>query len=448
MRSRNNLNELLMLTKKAAKSPKASGRAVATLYVDLSEAYCGDENLSAAYDYYSRTLEVLKAAEIPEIRAQSHFVLGMIHSQQKHWDDAIEELEQASEIYETIRDKRGVEMSQEKLGKAFFILMNQKLAIQQELNSGSVRPVGESQKFVELGATLAKVAQRDVPILIYGETGTGKSIIAHFIHQSSNRKDSPWVEIDCGTLSENLLESELFGHERGAFTGAVSTKLGKFELADHGTIFLNEIENMSPALQTKLLRVLQEKEFERVGGAQTLKTDVRIITATKKDLEQLVEEGKFREDLYYRINAVTITMPPLREREGDIQLLAEHFLEKYSKEYGRKSTPTLSSEALDLLLKYSWPGNVRQLENVIRRAVLMTNSDVIHLEHLPEELRPKEKFEPPDVSVGMTLEEIEKEWIIKTLEHNNYNVTKSAEMLRIGRRTLQNKLNKYQISRP
>lgn len=423
-------------------------RVVASLYVDLAEAYCGDGNLSSAYEYYSRTLEVLEAVEIPEIRAQANYVLGLIYSQQEDWEDATKALKQASEMFEKIRDKRGVEISQEELGKAFFTQMNQKLAIQQELSSGRVRLIGESKRFVEIGTILAKVAKEDAPILIRGETGTGKSILAHFIHQSSNRKNGPWVEIDCGALSETLLESELFGHERGAFTSAISAKPGKFELADHGTIFLDEIGNMSPALQKKLLRVLQEREFERVGGAETLKTDVRIITATNKDLERLVQEGQFREDLYYRINVVSITLPPLRERKQDIPLLAKHFVAKYSREYGKKSTMTISDETLELLLKYSWPGNVRELENVIQVAVLMTNSDVILPEHLTEKFRPKEKFEPSGISVGMTLEEMEKKLILKTLQQTNYNVTQSAKILGISRRTLQNKFKKFQISRP
>jgi len=423
-------------------------RVVAAVYVDLAEAYCGDGNLSSAYEYYSRTLEVLEAVEIPEIRAQSHYVLGLIYSQQKDWEAATRALKQASEMFEKIRDKRGVEISQEELGKAFFTQMNQKLAIQQELNSDRVRLVGESKRFVEIGTILAKVAKEDAPILIRGETGTGKSILAHFIHQSSNRKNGPWVEIDSGTLSETLLESELFGHERGAFTGALSAKPGKFELADHGTIFLDEIGNMSPTLQTKLLRVLQDREFERVGGAETLKTDVRIITATNKDLERLVKDGQFREDLYYRINVVSITLPTLRERKMDIPLLAKHFIAKYSEEYGKKSTMSISDEALELLLKYSWPGNVRELENVIQVAVLMTNSDVILPEHLTEKFRPKEKFEASDVAVGMTLEEMERKLILGTLQQTNYNVTQSAKILGISRRTLQNKFKKFQISRP
>ncbi len=422
-------------------------RVVAILYVDLAEAYCGDGNSNAAYEYYIRVMEILKAVEIPEVRAQSHYVLSLIHSQQEHWEDAIEELNQASGIFEEIRDQRGVEISQEELGKAFLTQMNQKLAIQQELNSGRAQLVGRSKKFAEIGTILAKVAKEDAPILILGETGTGKSLLARFIHQSSNRKNGPWVEIDCGTLSENLLESELFGHERGAFTGAFSAKPGKFELADHGTIFLDEIGNMSPELQTKLLRVLQEQEFERVGGTKTLKTDVRVIVATNKDLERLVKEGKFREDLYYRINVVSIPIPHLREREEDISLLAEHFVAKYSEEYSKKPTLTISDEVLDILLEYSWPGNIRQLENVIRMAVLMTNSNVIHPEHLPEMLRPKEKFESPDVSVGMTLEDMEKQLILKTLQQTNYNVTKSAKMLGISRRTLQNKMKKYEMKK-
>ena len=423
-------------------------RVVALIYINLAEAYCGDENLNAAYEYYNRTLEILKAVEIPELQAQSHHVLGLIYFQQGRWEEATEEMNRASEMFEKIRHQHGVEISQEEIGRAFLIQMNQKLAIQQGLNYSSARLVGRSKKFVEIGSILAKVAKGDTSILICGETGTGKSLLARFIHQSSNRKNGPWVEIDCSTLSDNLLESELFGHERGAFTGAFSSKPGKFELADRGTIFLDEIGNMSHTLQTKLLRVIQEREFERVGGIETLKTDVRIITAINKDLEKLVREGQFREDLYYRINVVSITIPPLREREEDIPLLAAHFVEKYSQKDGKKLIPAISDEALELLKKYSWPGNIRELENVIQLAVLMTNSDVILPEHLPEIFRPKEEVEPPDISVGMTLEEMEIKLILKTLQHTNYNVTKSAKTLGISRRTLQNKFKKYRISRP
>jgi len=423
-------------------------RTVAAIYVNLAEAYCGDENLNAADEYYNRTLEILKAVEIPEIRAQSHFVLGLICSQQGRWEEATEELNRSSEMFEKIRNQDGVEISQEEIGRAFLTQMSQKLAIQHELASGSTQMVGQSKKFLDIGAMLAKVAKGDASILICGETGTGKSILARFVHQTSNRKNGPWVEIDCSTLAENLLESELFGHERGAFTGAFSAKPGKFELADQGTIFLDEIGIMSPALQTKLLRFLQEQEFERVGGIETRKTDARVIAATNKDLELLVKEGQFREDLYYRINVVSITLPPLREREEDIPLLATHFIEKYSERYGKSPNPAISDDTLDLLVEYSWPGNIRELENVIQVAVLMTNSDLILPEHLPEVLRPEAEVEPFDVAMGMTLQEMETKLIVKTLQNTDYNVTKSSKILGISRRTLQNKLKKYQLSRP
>ncbi len=430
-------------------------RLVTWLYVNLAEACCGDGNFSDAYDYCSRTQEVLKVVESPDIQAQAHYVLGLIHSKQEFWDDAIEELKRASEMFEDIRDQRGVKISLEEVGKAFISQMNQKSALQQELNPGNVQLIGNNKEFIEIGKILAKVAKQDVTILILGETGTGKSIIARSIHQISNRQKGQWVEIDCGALPEDLLENELFGHERGAYTGASTRYIGKFESARHGTIFLDEIGNMSPALQKKLLRVLQTGEFERLGGTKTQKTDVRIITATNRDLEQLVKEEKFREDLYFRINVVPITLPSLREREEDIQPLAEHFVAQYSEKYGMKSTLTISDGALALLLKHSWPGNVRELENVIQRAVLMTNSAVIYPEHLPEKLRPKEmiappdeeKVELPDVSAGMTLKEMEVKLITKTLEFTNGNVTQSAEMLGITRRGLQNKMKRCQIPR-
>jgi len=429
-------------------------RTVTGLYVNLADAYCNDGNLIAAREYYNRTLVVSKAVNIPNIQAQSHYVLGQIYSKEKRWEDAIEVLEQASEMFENIRDPHGVEISVKELGRAFLSLMNQKLALQQELNHDSAL-IGESEKFVEIAGIMAKVAKRDVTTLILGESGTGKGLVARYIHQMSNRQSGRLVKINCAELTETLLASELFGCERGIHSTAFERKIGQFELADGGTIFLDDIDTMSPALQEKLLGVLQDKEFRRVGGTETQKTDVRIITATNKDLEQLVKEGKFREDLYFRINVVPITIPPLRERKEDIPLLAKHFVAKYSKEYSIKSTLKISDEALGLLLEYPWlRNNVRELANVIQHAVVMTNSDIIYPEHLPERLRSKEdvehqkKVETPEVTGWRTLKEIEKEWILETLKRTNDNMTQAAKDLGISRHGLYGKVKTHQIPRP
>ncbi|MHC4535129.1 MAG: sigma 54-interacting transcriptional regulator [Planctomycetota bacterium] len=429
-------------------------RVVATIYVNLAEAYCGDENLSAAYEYYNRAREILTAVDIPEIRAQAHYVLGLIYSQQQHWQEATTVLQQAIEIFETIRYQDNVEISMQELGRAFLNQMNQKLALQQQLTPVNiVTPVGKSEAMANICATVAKLAEVETPVLILGETGVGKSLFARFIHASSARRNFPLLEIDCGALPENLLESELFGHERGAFTGALSRKLGKFELANQGTLFLDEIGNMSAALQAKLLRVLQEQKFERVGGVETQTTDVRIISATNKNLEQLVEEGQFRQDLYYRIKVISMTIPPLRERKEDLPLLIDYFLAQYSHKLGKKSCVTISDDVLELLLQHSWPGNIRELENAIQSAVIRTNSNVIYPEHLSEELRlttdvSHQAVETIQMNEGMTLKEVEQEYILQTLIKTDYNVTQTAQILGISRRTLYNKLETYKLSRP
>ena len=236
---------------------------------------------------------------------------------------------------------------------------------------------------------IAQVARSSTTVLIEGETGTGKELVARAIHYSSDRADKPFIAVHCGALPESMIESELFGHERGAFTGAVNERRGRFELANGGTLFLDEIGDISPTVQIKLLRVLQEQEFERVGGTETIRVNVRIIAATNKNLRELVKAGTFREDLYYRLNVFPIYVPPLRKRKSDIVLLADYFLEKYSKQFG-KPIRRLSSAAIDMLLAYHWPGNVRELENCIERAVLVAEGPVIHPHHMPPTLQTAE----------------------------------------------------------
>lgn len=271
-------------------------------------------------------------------------------------------------------------------------LASELAALRQEL-SDQVPPeemIGRSPVMQEVYKSIGKVADSNVTVLILGESGTGKELVARAIHRNSRRHQGPFVKINCAAIPENLLESELFGYEKGAFTGALTRKLGKFELAHRGTIFLDEISEIKPATQAKLLRVLQEKEFERVGGTDTIKVDVRILAATNKNLEEMVREGLFREDLYFRLNVVSIVLPPLRERREDIPLLVDHFLKKYASEL-QKEIKGFSPEALKLLKEYDWPGNVRELRNVCERAVVMAAGPVILPEDLPFSLQPEGK---------------------------------------------------------
>jgi transcriptional regulator with PAS, ATPase and Fis domain len=245
--------------------------------------------------------------------------------------------------------------------------------------------VGQSKAIQQVLATAATAAKSNAPILISGETGTGKELVANVIHYNSPRSKGPLVKVNCGALPETLLESELFGHVKGAFTGAVQNRKGRFELADQGTLFLDEVSEMSPRLQVKLLRVLQENEFEPVGGTRTIRADVRVVAATNTNLKEAIGQGRFRQDLYYRLNVVPIHLPPLRERREDIPMLVDHFLEKYNRENGKNVTK-ISREVLDHLLAYTWPGNVRELENCIERAVVMSPANTLSTSLLPAEI--------------------------------------------------------------
>ncbi len=294
-----------------------------------------------------------------------------------------------------------------------------------------------------------RAAPSAATVLILGESGTGKELIARAIHYSSPRADRPLVKVNCAALPENLLESELFGHEKGAFTGALSRRVGRFEQADQGTIFLDEIGDLSPSLQSKLLRALQEKEFERVGSGQTLKVDVRVVAATNRNLEEAIQKGTFREDLYYRLNVVTVFLPPLRERKEDLLPLIEHFLKKYSRE-NQKSMVSLSKEARDLLLSYNYPGNIRELENIIERAVVLSRGDTILTRDLPLNLREGKvedlmKEARKGRSLPETLEEIERLRLTQALESSHRVQTKAAEELGISERVLRYKMKKYGI---
>ncbi|HMV50597.1 MAG TPA: sigma-54 dependent transcriptional regulator, partial [Blastocatellia bacterium] len=277
------------------------------------------------------------------------------------------------------------------------------------------------------------------------ESGTGKELVAHAIHYNSPRAAKPFVKVNCAALPESLIEAELFGHEKGAFTGAIARKRGRFELAEGGTLFLDEIGDLSPAMQVKLLRVLQEREFERVGGTETIKVNVRLIAATNVELEQAVQDGRFRSDLYYRLNVFSIYMPPLRERKTDILLLADHFLEKYSRQSG-KSIKRISTPAIDMLMSYHWPGNVRELENVIERATLVCDGNVIHGFHMPPTLQTAEgSGTVTKVSLDQAVGTFEKELILDALKTVRGNRARAARMLDTTERILGYKVKKYDI---
>jgi DNA-binding NtrC family response regulator len=297
--------------------------------------------------------------------------------------------------------------------------------------------VGESQGMKNVFDLIGTVAKTDTTVLIRGESGTGKELIARAIHSNSARRYFPFIPVNCGGLPEGILESELFGHERGAFTGAQYRRKGKFEMADGGTIFLDEIGNVSAKTQMDLLRIIETKKFTRVGGNEEIGSDFRIISATNADLESAVKAGTFREDLYYRLNVFSIFLPPLRERRSDIPILAQHFLKKYSTSMS-KPMESFSSEAMDVLVKYNWPGNIRELENAIERAMVVGKPPYVKPEDLPFQLGDVKKAPATE-----SLAEIEKSHIIFILEKSGWNITRSAETLGIDRVTLYNKIEKY-----
>jgi len=305
--------------------------------------------------------------------------------------------------------------------------------------------LGNSNKMREVFQMISQVSKSNATVLIRGESGTGKELVANSIHYNSPRVKNPFVKVNCAALPSNLIESELFGHEKGAFTGAVRQKLGKFEIADKGTIFLDEIGSISLDVQSSLLRVLQEREFERVGGNKTIKTNVRVIAATNKNLEQAVEEETFRGDLYYRLNVFPIYLPPLRERKTDVLLLADYFLEKYARE-NDKDIRRFSTPAIDMLMAYHWPGNVRELENCIERAVLLCNEGVISGYHLPPTLQTGKASDTlPALSMEEAVANLEKEMLIDALKNTQGNITQAAALLKTTVRIFAYKAGKYGI---
>jgi len=304
--------------------------------------------------------------------------------------------------------------------------------------------VTKDRRMKEILSILPSVAQSKSTVLIQGESGTGKELIAKAIHNNSPRKDKPFVAVNCAAIPETLIESELFGHVKGAFTGAHQDRVGRFELANHGTIFLDEIGDMSLSTQAKLLRVIQEEKFERVGGSKTIAVDVHIIAATNKNLLKLVREGKFREDLYYRISVFPITLPPLRERKEDIPLLITHFVDKFNKEMG-KSINNIAPQAMKVLMNYFYPGNIRELRNIIEHAFVCSRGNTILPEHLPQELVyiDEHREVAPE---GSSLTTVEKEWIVKVLEKSGWRYQEAAKRLGISRTTLWRKLKTYGLT--
>ena len=305
--------------------------------------------------------------------------------------------------------------------------------------------IGKSTPMKKVFEIVELVAPSRANVLIYGESGTGKEMIADAIHHNSPRRDKPYVKVHCAALPETLLESELFGHEKGAFTGAIMRKRGRFELASLGTIFLDEIGEISLKTQVKLLRVIQEREFERVGGEQSVKVDVRIISATNKNLKEEIERGNFREDLYYRLDVVSIHVPPLRDKKDDIPLMVHKFIEDFSSE-NNKEIEGITNGALKALMSYKWPGNVRELRNVIESIVVLTKSKVITEQDLPPDILSKDERSYLKLPAGVDLGEAEKRLILFTLENTGGNKTKASEILRIGRKTLHRKLAEYGMS--
>jgi two-component system NtrC family response regulator/two-component system response regulator HydG len=306
--------------------------------------------------------------------------------------------------------------------------------------------VGESPEMLAAFKTIQQVASSSSSVLLLGESGTGKELFAQALHQNSPRRNKPFVKVACAALPETLLESELFGHEKGSFTGALYTRAGRFEMADGGTLFLDEIGDISPTVQVKLLRFMEEREFERVGGNRTYKVDVRIVCATHRDLTKKLQDGTFREDLYYRLNVIEIHVPALRERPGDIPVLAHHFLKKYA-DANRKSVRGISDEALALLLRHAWPGNVRELENAIERAVVLAAEPVLNPSHFPT-LRRLETAAPNGSAAtvtipGSTFAEIEREAILRTLEAVGGSTSRAAALLGISARKIQYKVKEY-----
>ncbi|MFQ5651064.1 MAG: sigma-54-dependent transcriptional regulator [bacterium] len=327
-------------------------------------------------------------------------------------------------------------------------LQRENLALRQQIR-GSYEMVGESRAMKEILDQIAKVAPTPGRVLITGESGTGKELIARAIHQNSPRKKGPFIKVNCAAIPEELIESELFGSVKGAFTGATENRDGKFSLAHGGTIFLDEIGDMSLKVQSKVLRVLQEGEFEKVGGSKTIQVDVRVLAATNKDLEQEAKQGRFRDDLYFRLNVIPIVSPPLRRRKEDIPILVQHFIATFSRENGYPARQ-LSHEAMQALQAYGWPGNIRELRNIVERFMIMCPSEVVNLTDLPAHIQTPTSRTPFNLESGMTLKEVrenvERTFIVQTLKRNKWNISQAAKEMDVDRTNLHKKIKVYGLS--
>ena len=326
-----------------------------------------------------------------------------------------------------------------------------KVKVENEVLKGQIATLADGREFIGISQVAEELRQRaqivgktDSAVLITGETGTGKEVLANMIHRCSNRADKAFICVNCGALNENLIESELFGSEKGAYTGAGTQRKGRFEIANGGTIFFDEIGELSLNMQTRLLRVLQEKSFERVGGYETIKSDFRLITATNRNLKQEVADGRFRADLYYRINIIPIEIPPLRERPEDIPALCQNFLDSYSREMN-KNVQTIDDKTIKALQKYNWPGNVRELRNVVERMVVLSHDGIPDLDSLPEEIRELPAGDKPEEALRTQMKAFEKEYLLKIMNKHGGNVAKAAEEMQIARKNLYKKLNEYDI---
>jgi DNA-binding NtrC family response regulator len=326
------------------------------------------------------------------------------------------------------------------LEKQTLVLQNRDLRLRLEDKFHFRNIIGRSEKMVKIFELIHHIAPYDSSVLIIGESGTGKELIANAIHYNSPRASMAFIKVSCASLSEGIIESELFGHEKGSFTGAIASRKGRFELAHQGTLFLDEVEDIPPATQIKLLRVLQEGEFERAGGNKTIRVNIRIIAASNRDLQEAVKEGGFREDLYYRLNVVNIRLPSLRDRRDDIPFLVNFFIQKYNQRY-RMKVKGVSQKAMNRLTDYEWTGNVRELENTIESILVVNSPEVIDLQHLPQEMRDfKQRSEVIPIRIGTPLEEVEKEILIQTLRATKGNKRKAAQLLGINVRTIHRKM--------
>jgi Nif-specific regulatory protein len=346
----------------------------------------------------------------------------------------------ASMVAQAIKVSHLIELDKQRL-------LDENIHLKQELREryDFSHIVGNSGPLRQVYEQVTQVARTNTTVLLRGESGTGKELIAHAIHYKSLRASKPFIKISCAALPDTLIESELFGYEKGAFTGAQTRKKGRFELANGGTLFLDEIGDINLSTQIKLLRVLQEREFERLGGSEPIKINVRLIAATNKDLEKAIADGDFREDLYYRLNVFSIFMPPLRERKSDVLLLADHFMEKYASEHGKR-IKRISTPAIDMLFSYHWPGNVRELENTIERAVIVCDSNVIHGHHLPPTLQTAEGTGTVNqLSFAASVEAYERDIILDALKSTRGNMKKAAELLGTTERIIGYKVKKYNI---